>query len=529
MPGLTREYLLCRNLILTGEFCVVSFCCELYSEGLRCVELTGPVPQSLTVLAVNRMEDHGIPSSQRPADDVVMGDPSSSLHANTMDLNGKPQSRNGDSASNGGFRLKKVNGCLQRAEDRPILIIQPEQVSEDVEYWSNHALICKFLGLRLSLPVLESWARRIWNPEGDMEVLLAANNYFMVIFSSMSDRNKAFEGGPYFFNQVGLFIKPWHSGFNSAEEIPSRVPVWIRLPRLPLEFWREDILHSISLLLGRPVGSATQTQDRKVISFARICVEVDLNNPLPDSMEICMGASSWIQQLDYETLPFRCRICHEYGHLYRYCPRTKPPTVAAPGPPGKDKGKANSSMGPVDSEGFTQVKSRNKGKGKKRAGRDRQTDDTFNRFETLGDLAQEEGIPIEILAEAKGLQEVQVGDMQNEEQASPTGELQVGQLDIDLHPLLQVSGDIGDSQALMGPVLTAAIPNKPKGNLDSKKGNKASLDLGIQQKTFKKGSLEKLTKSGRKTDQEKVKIMGENLVESGSVKAIDSHFSHHHK
>ena len=64
------------------------------------------------------------------------------------------------------------------------------------------------------------------------------------------------------------------------------------LPRLPLEFWRDDILHSISLLLGKHVGVATQTQDRKVISYARICVEVDLTNPLLDSMEICLGSSS---------------------------------------------------------------------------------------------------------------------------------------------------------------------------------------------------------------------------------------------
>ena len=78
--------------------------------------------------------------------------------------------------------------------------------------------------------MLESWAHQIWNLEGDMEILLAAKNYFMVIFSNMIDKNKVFEGGPYFFNQVGLFIKPWHIGFNSAEEILSRVPVWVQLP-----------------------------------------------------------------------------------------------------------------------------------------------------------------------------------------------------------------------------------------------------------------------------------------------------------
>ena len=51
--------------------------------------------------------------------------------------------------------------------------------------------------------------------------MLAANSYFMVIFSNIADHNRAFEGGPYFYNQVGLFINPWHVGFNSAEEMPS--------------------------------------------------------------------------------------------------------------------------------------------------------------------------------------------------------------------------------------------------------------------------------------------------------------------
>ena len=145
--------------------------------------------------------------------------------------------------------------------------------------------------------------------------MLAANSYFMVIFSNIADHNRVSEGGPYFYNQVGLFIKPWHAGFNSAEEMPSQVPVWVRLPRLPLEFWREDILHKIASLLGKLVAVATQTLDKKMISFDRICVEIYLNNPLPDLMEICFGSSSWIQQLDYESLLFRCWFCHEYGHL----------------------------------------------------------------------------------------------------------------------------------------------------------------------------------------------------------------------
>ena len=104
------------------------------------------------------MGDQGIASSQRSIGDMEMGELSSLMHDNSKDLNGNPQSGEGESSPKGMFRLKKVNGCLQRAKEQLILVIQLEQVLEDVEYWSNHALICNFLGLRVSFPVLESWA-----------------------------------------------------------------------------------------------------------------------------------------------------------------------------------------------------------------------------------------------------------------------------------------------------------------------------------------------------------------------------------
>ena len=65
--------------------------------------------------------------------------------------------------------------------------------------------------------------------------------------------------------------------------------------------------------------------------------------------------------------------------------------------PKVDKGKAPIAEGPSrDKEGFIPVKPCNKGKGQKRAGMDRQRDDTFNRFNVLESLVQEQGILVEI-------------------------------------------------------------------------------------------------------------------------------------
>ena len=65
--------------------------------------------------------------------------------------------------------------------------------------------------------------------------------------------------------------------------------------------------------------------------------------------------------------------------------------------PKVDKGKAPIAEGPSgDKEGFIPVKPCNKGKGQKRTGMDRQRDDSFNRFNVLESMVQEESIPLEI-------------------------------------------------------------------------------------------------------------------------------------
>ena len=87
------------------------------------------------------MGDLGIASSRPSGDDLVMGELGSGVHDSCKGLKGISQSMEGEPSSNGKFRLQKINGCLQKVEVCPILVIQPEQVLEDVKYWSNHALI----------------------------------------------------------------------------------------------------------------------------------------------------------------------------------------------------------------------------------------------------------------------------------------------------------------------------------------------------------------------------------------------------
>ncbi|KAH9298772.1 hypothetical protein KI387_030454, partial [Taxus chinensis] len=67
--------------------------------------------------------------------------------------------------------------------------------------------------------------------------------------------------------------------------------------------------------------------------YARICVLMDLNNPLPAKILLVIDKEEWEQILDYENIPFRCHLCHEYGHLVKDYPAKMPESKEA----GKNK------------------------------------------------------------------------------------------------------------------------------------------------------------------------------------------------
>lgn len=50
---------------------------------------------------------------------------------------------------------------------------------------------------------------------------------------------------------------------------------------------------------------------------------MDLYGALPDEIILEVYDEEWVQAVDYEHVPFRCRKCHEHRHLFRDCPLSK--------------------------------------------------------------------------------------------------------------------------------------------------------------------------------------------------------------
>jgi len=91
---------------------------------------------------------------------------------------------------------------------------------------------------------------------------------------------------------------------------------------------------------------------REIYLFAYICVEMDLSGALLDEFILEVYDEEWVQVVDCEHVPFRCRKCHEHGHLFRHFPQNKMENILR-----TNTGK--------DPQGFIKVGGSGKGGGRK--------------------------------------------------------------------------------------------------------------------------------------------------------------------
>lgn len=84
---------------------------------------------------------------------------------------------------------------------------------------------------------------------------------------------------------------------------------------LPLELFVESSLLGIGNVVGKVVKVDTITVEMIKARYARVCVELNLNGPLPPNV-LVWGRK---QPIEYEGLHHICFSCGRYGHKKEYC------------------------------------------------------------------------------------------------------------------------------------------------------------------------------------------------------------------
>jgi len=115
--------------------------------------------------------------------------------------------------------------------------------------------------------------------------------------------------GPWFWGNAGLFVNSWFPDFNPNIMVVSKMQVWVKLFNLPIHFWHYKVLEEIGNALGIFLKVDNERLLKDIYTFARICVEVDPSQGLPDHIILIHNGKQWAQPLDYDNTAFHCLIC----------------------------------------------------------------------------------------------------------------------------------------------------------------------------------------------------------------------------
>lgn len=136
----------------------------------------------------------------------------------------------------------------------------------------------------------------------------------------MEDKKLIMQTGPHTFKGKPLILKDWDPNFQLRNESMRIVPIWINFPSLPIQCWAEENLSRIAILIGKPLCTDRLTADCERISYARILVEMDITQPLPDEVYIEIpNGRSWMQTVEFEWKPIFCQDCNSFGHKPGEC------------------------------------------------------------------------------------------------------------------------------------------------------------------------------------------------------------------
>lgn len=215
---------------------------------------------------------------------------------------------------------KEVDEQEQTQQKRPSGIPEIQITDKELVEWSepwNQTLIINVMGKKVNYRALEYKLTKDWAKGGTIKIIDMPRGYYAVQFENFDDYKHALFKGPWMIADHYILVQRWRRNFLKSARVVQKVAVWIRIPELPLELYNDTFLKRLGAQLGMLLKIDRLTPFQHRGQFARICVEIDLAQPVVPQVAV----RGELLNLEYEGLHTICFHCGVYGHREAECIR----------------------------------------------------------------------------------------------------------------------------------------------------------------------------------------------------------------
>ncbi|XP_058733321.1 uncharacterized protein LOC131604923 [Vicia villosa] len=219
----------------------------------------------------------------------------------------------GNRHSTNGLQLQFV--APKVVEGKIEVEIEEKDVESEIRFWEN-SLIMYVIGANLSMNAVKNYMIRAWNFVALPEMYYNDEGFFILKFRNGDDRDEVLMKGPYTIQNMPMIIMEWRPDFSMAKDMLRTIPIWIKLPNLPLPLWGVNSLGKIGSAVGNPLFTDECTAGKLRVSYARMLVEVDVTQKLCEEISIKDHEGNMRQQkVEFEWRPQYCERCQKIGHV----------------------------------------------------------------------------------------------------------------------------------------------------------------------------------------------------------------------
>ncbi|RAL42395.1 hypothetical protein DM860_017575 [Cuscuta australis] len=203
----------------------------------------------------------------------------------------------------------------------PVARFSTNDIIEPGEYWES-ALICCVLGANPSLEVIRGFLTRIWKLYEIDDVSLLKESQFIVRLKKKEDRDEIVKRKYYYMDKKPVYVQQWYPGCKVDIMNRKDIPIWIQFPELEMKYWSLTGLSRLGSTIGKPIKRDGATASRRKWAYARIMIEVHINQSFPDQVNFINEEGRVItQNVTYEWAPTICSHCDRMGHKQENCRR----------------------------------------------------------------------------------------------------------------------------------------------------------------------------------------------------------------
>ncbi|GKE31826.1 hypothetical protein Tco_1451148 [Tanacetum coccineum] len=167
--------------------------------------------------------------------------------------------------------------------------VLPLECIKAVKHKFKKSLVGYFVGKSVAFTLVKNYVTNTWGKFSFEKVMKDDDGFFFFKFASINGVEQVLEQVPWLLRNTPLILQKWKPNISLTKDKVTKVPVWVKMHRVPTVSYSEDGLSLIGSQIGKPIMLDAFTSAMCVdpwgrIGFARALIEVSTEKELKEEV-----------------------------------------------------------------------------------------------------------------------------------------------------------------------------------------------------------------------------------------------------